>query len=82
MEINFSCFLSLVILLSSSHCLADDAVIQLQLRRPINLISDKFISFSVDPSELLDILKNTGYALVGLSGSDCFLYIFFFQFPI
>lgn len=39
-------------------CSADDMVMQIFPNRPINHVSDKFISFSMSPADLLDIYKN------------------------
>lgn len=39
-------------------CSADDMVMQIFPNRPINYVSDKFISFSMSPADLLDIYKN------------------------
>lgn len=36
-------------------CSADDVVIQMFARKPINIISDKYISYSIDPTELLEM---------------------------
>lgn len=39
-------------------CSADNVVMQIFPNRPINYVSDKFISFSMSPADLLDIYKN------------------------
>jgi len=33
---------------------AEDTLIQIQFRKPINVISEKFVSFSIDPKLLFD----------------------------
>lgn len=38
-----------------SICNAEDVVIQMFSKKPINVISDKYISFSIDPTELLEM---------------------------
>lgn len=38
-----------------SVCNAEDVVIQMFSKKPINVISDKYISFSIDPTELLEM---------------------------
>lgn len=39
-------------------CSADDMVMQIFPNIPINHVSDKFISFSMSPTELMEIYKN------------------------
>lgn len=36
-------------------CNAEDVVVQMFSKKPINVISDKYISFSIDPTELLEM---------------------------
>lgn len=36
-------------------CSGDDVVIQMFSKNPINYISDKYVSYSVDPFELLEM---------------------------
>lgn len=38
-----------------SVCNAEDVVVQMFSKKPINVISDKYISFSIDPTELLEM---------------------------
>lgn len=38
-----------------SMCRADDVIVQMFSKRQLNQISDKYISYSVDLSELLDL---------------------------
>lgn len=38
-----------------SICNAEDVVIQMFSKKPVNVISDKYISFSIDPTELLEM---------------------------
>lgn len=38
-----------------STCNAEDVVIQMFSKKPVNVISDKYISFSIDPTELLEM---------------------------
>lgn len=42
-------------LMSMSMCRADDVIVQMFSKRQLNQISDKYISYSVDLSELLDL---------------------------
>lgn len=39
-------------------CSADEMVMQIFPNIPINRVSDKFISFSMNPTELIEIYKN------------------------
>lgn len=41
--------------MSMSMCRADDVIVQMFSKRQLNQISDKYISYSVDLSELLDL---------------------------
>lgn len=36
-------------------CSGDDVVVQIISKNPINYISDKYVSYSVDPIELLEM---------------------------
>lgn len=49
----------LVLLISAAGVLgaAEESVVQIVLKRPINVISDRFISFTIDPSDLYDVQK-------------------------
>lgn len=38
-----------------SRCSGDDVVVQMFSKKPLNVISDKFISYSIDPTELLEM---------------------------
>lgn len=40
-----------------SVCSGDDVVVQMFSKKPINYISEKYISYSVDPIELLEMSK-------------------------
>lgn len=42
----------------------EESVVQIVLKRPINVISDKFISFTIDPNDLYDVQKQQRYNLV------------------
>lgn len=44
-----------IIWMSMSMCRADDVIVQMFSKRQLNQISDKYISYSVDLSELLDL---------------------------
>lgn len=39
-------------------CCADEMSVQVFPHRPINYVSDKFISFTMSPADLVDIYKN------------------------
>lgn len=41
-----------------SVCSGEDVVMQMFLKQPLNMISEKYISFSVDPVDLLEIYNN------------------------
>lgn len=38
-------------------CSGDDVVVQMFSKKPINYISEKYISYSIDPTELLEMKK-------------------------
>lgn len=34
---------------------AEEVLIQIVVKKPINIVSDKYVSFSIDPGHLLDL---------------------------
>lgn len=45
-------------------CCADEMSVQVFPHRPINYVSDKFISFTMSPADLVDIYKNHRFLFV------------------
>lgn len=39
-------------------CICEDVTIQMFSKRPLNRISERFISFAVQPSDLLDMYRD------------------------
>lgn len=51
------------ILAAATFCRGDDVVVQMFSKKILNQISDSFISYSVDPNELLAMYKTNRYAV-------------------
>lgn len=47
-----------------SLCSADDVVVQMFSKKPVNVISDKYISYSIDPTELLEMNQDREWVIV------------------
>lgn len=50
-----------------SVCSADEMVVQIFPNRAINYVSDKFISFSMSPTDLVDIYNNKRFSFLWFS---------------
>lgn len=61
-----------------SMCKGDDVVVQMFSRTPINVISDKYISYSIDPTELLEMNQENEWAFCFPSFRVYFVFLFFF----
>lgn len=60
-----------------SVCRADDIVMQLFANRPINYVSDKYISFSMSPADLVDIYNDKRFyfeVVINTNSCSCRLY--------
>ncbi|XP_031633339.1 uncharacterized protein LOC116347073 [Contarinia nasturtii] len=61
-----------------SRCSGDDVVVQMFSKKPINYISEKYISYSIDPNELLEMSqeREDGFIYRMMESGPCYLKIY------
>ena len=47
------CLLAIFLSFSISASLAEDVILNVNIKRPVSVTSDKFLSFTIDPSVIL-----------------------------
>lgn len=55
--------LSVLLVLCSSILvvLCDESILQIVLKHPVNVVSDEFVSFAVDPADVMGLSDRTMY---------------------
>lgn len=51
----YNCVL-IVLYINISCTFGEDIFLQIFLKKPVNVVSENFVSFSIDPDDLLDII--------------------------
>lgn len=61
---NYYCSVFIILCITISCAFGEDIFLQIFLKKPVNVVSENFVSFSIDPDDLLDIVgQSSKYVL-------------------